>query len=68
MPVEQRNRCFRWVVFFAVLLTYIILSGLRTASGLITDQIMEEFYLTATVIDLLTSLHFALYPHFARDS
>lgn len=61
MQVEKRKQRFRWVVFFVVLLTYILLSGLRTASGLITDQIMEDFHLTATVAGLMTSLHFALY-------
>jgi sugar phosphate permease len=57
---KQANR-FRWVVFATVLFTYLLMSSQRTAPGLITDQIMLDFNVTATTIGLLTSIQFFVY-------
>jgi sugar phosphate permease len=56
----QKSR-FRWIVFGSVLFTYILMSSQRTAPGLITDQIMLDFNVTATTIGLLTSIQFFVY-------
>lgn len=52
---------FRWIVFSSVLFTYLLISSQRTAPGLITDQLMLEFEITATTIGLLTSIQFFIY-------
>ncbi|MEH7386906.1 MFS transporter [Bacillus sp. JJ1521] len=52
---------FRWVIFASVLFTYVIMSSQRTAPGLITDQLMTDFQVTATTIGLLTSIQFFVY-------
>lgn len=57
---KQRDK-FRWIVFTSVLFTYLLMSSQRTAPGLITDQIMVEFGVTATTIGLLTSIQFFVY-------
>ena len=58
--IKQNSR-FKWVVFASVLFTYIIISSQRTAPGLITDQIMLGFNVTATTIGLLASIQFFVY-------
>lgn len=57
---KQKSR-FRWVVFSSVLFTYLFMSSQRTAPGLITDQIMGDFQVTAATIGLLTSIQFLVY-------
>ncbi|MDR4887911.1 MFS transporter [Fredinandcohnia sp. QZ13] len=52
---------FRWVIFASVLFTYVVMSAQRTAPGLITDQLMTDFQVTATTIGLLTSIQFFVY-------
>ncbi|ASN05806.1 MFS transporter [Virgibacillus necropolis] len=59
--MENQNSRFRWVVFAAVLFTYLLMSSQRTAPGLITEQIMLDFNVTATTIGLLTSIQFFVY-------
>jgi sugar phosphate permease len=59
--LDQQNSRFRWVVFFSVLLTYLLMSSQRTAPGLITEQVMKDFHVTATTIGLLTSMQFFVY-------
>lgn len=59
--MEKQNSRFRWVVFASVLFIYLIISSQRTAPGLITDQIMLDFHVTATTIGLLTSIQFFVY-------
>lgn len=51
----------RWVVFAAVLFTYLIMSSQRIASGLITDQIMVDFNVTAVTVGSLASIQFFVY-------
>ncbi|MFC4560007.1 MFS transporter [Virgibacillus kekensis] len=59
--MDNQYSRFRWVVFAAVLLTYLLMSSQRTAPGLITEQIMLDFNVTATTIGLLTSIQFFVY-------
>lgn len=59
--MEKQNSRYRWVVFSAVLFTYFIIVSQRTAPGLISDQIMKDFNLTAATIGLLTSIQFLAY-------
>lgn len=59
--MDKQNSSFRWVVFASVLLTYLFISSQRTAPGLITDQVMNDFQVTATTIGLLTSIQFFVY-------
>ncbi|MBE4906462.1 MFS transporter [Bacillus luteolus] len=59
--MDKQNSRFRWVVFASVLFTYILMSSQRTAPGLITDQVMLDFSVTATTIGLLTSIQFFVY-------
>lgn len=59
--MDQQNSRFRWVVFVSVLLTYLLMSSQRTAPGLITEQVMKDFHVTATMIGLLTSMQFFVY-------
>ncbi|WP_442600053.1 MFS transporter [Neobacillus sp. D3-1R] len=59
--MEKQNSRYRWVVFASVLFTYLIISSQRTAPGLITEQVMLDFHVTATTIGLLTSIQFFVY-------
>lgn len=52
---------YRWVVFTAVLFTYLFMSSQRTAPGLVTEQIMTDFHMQATTFGLLTSIQFFVY-------
>lgn len=62
--VEKQTSKFRWVVFASVLFTYFLIVSQRTAPGLISDQLMKEFSLTASMIGLLTSIQFLAYAGF----
>ena len=57
---KQESR-YRWVVFGAVLLTYFFIVSQRTAPGLITDQLMKQFHVSAATIGLMSSLQFLAY-------
>lgn len=59
--MDKQNSRFRWIVFTSVLFTYLLMSSQRTAPGLIPDQIMLDFNVTATTIGLLTSIQFFVY-------
>ncbi|MGE8206840.1 MFS transporter [Heyndrickxia sp. NPDC080065] len=59
--MEKQNSRYRWVVFAAVLLSYLLIVSQRTAPGLISDQLMKEFNVTASTIGLLTSIQFLAY-------
>lgn len=59
--MEKQNSSYRWVVFSAVLFTYFLIVSQRTAPGLISDQLMKEFHLSASMIGLLTSIQFLAY-------
>ncbi|MFD1738663.1 MFS transporter [Bacillus salitolerans] len=59
--MDKQNSRFRWVVFASVLFTYLLMSSQRTAPGLITEQVMLDFSVTATTVGLLTSIQFFVY-------
>ncbi|MDQ0230077.1 MFS transporter [Metabacillus malikii] len=59
--MDKQNSKYRWVVFGSVLLTYFLIVSQRTAPGLITDQLMTDFHITASMIGLLTSVQFFAY-------
>lgn len=59
--MDKSHSRFRWVVFASVLFTYLLMSSQRTAPGLITDQVMQDFHVTATTIGLVTSIQFFVY-------
>lgn len=59
--MEKQKSSFRWVVYTSVLFTYLIISSQRTAPGLITDQIMRDFSVTASTIGVLSSIQFFVY-------
>lgn len=59
--MEKQNSSYRWVVFTAVLFTYFLIVSQRTAPGLISDQLMKDFNVSASTIGLLTSIQFLAY-------
>ncbi|MCM3764426.1 nitrate/nitrite transporter [Neobacillus niacini] len=59
--MEKQTSKYRWVVFSAVLFTYFLIVSQRTAPGLITDQLMKDFNITASTIGLLASIQFLAY-------
>jgi sugar phosphate permease len=59
--VQKRNPKYRWIVFGLVLFTYLFMSAQRTAPGLITNEIMRDFQVTAATIGLLASIQFFVY-------
>lgn len=59
--MDKQNSRFRWVVFATVTCTYLFMSSQRTAPGLITDQLMSDFSITASTIGLLASIQFLVY-------
>ncbi|MDQ0200518.1 MFS transporter [Neobacillus ginsengisoli] len=62
--MEKQNSKYRWVVFATVLLTYFLIVTQRTAPGLISDQLMKDFNVSAATIGLLTSIQFLAYAGF----
>jgi sugar phosphate permease len=59
--LDKQNSKYRWVVFTAVLFTYFLIVSQRTAPGLISDQLMKDFNVTASTIGLMTSIQFLAY-------
>lgn len=59
--MEKQNSKYRWVIFGSVLFSYFIIVSQRTAPGLITDQLMKDFGITAATIGLITSIQFLAY-------
>ncbi|MEG0450715.1 MAG: MFS transporter [Lysinibacillus sp.] len=59
--MEKQNSRYRWIVFVAVLFTYLLMASQRTAPGLITEQLMRDFNVTASTIGLMTSIQFFVY-------
>ncbi|MFD1773127.1 MFS transporter [Paenibacillus rhizophilus] len=59
--MDKQNSKYRWIVFTAVLFTYFLVVSQRTAPGLITDQLMKDFNVSASTIGLLTSIQFLAY-------
>ncbi|WHX98416.1 MFS transporter [Neobacillus sp. DY30] len=62
--MKKQESSYRWVVFSTVLLAYFIIISQRTAPGLITDQLMKDFHVSAAVIGLVSSFQFFAYAGF----
>jgi len=58
---KHHNSSYRWIVFITVLLAYFLIVSQRTAPGLITDQVMKDFQISAAVVGLMTSIQFVAY-------
>jgi MFS family permease len=61
LKMNKQESSYRWVVFSTVLLAYFIIISQRTAPGLITDQLMKDFHVSAAVIGLMSSIQFFAY-------
>ncbi|MCH7323189.1 MFS transporter [Solibacillus sp. MA9] len=59
--MEKQKSRYRWIVFVSVLLTYLLMASQRTAPGIITNNLMEDFDLTTSEIGLLMSIQFFVY-------
>jgi MFS family permease len=59
--MNRQESNYRWVVFGTVLLAYFLIISQRTAPGLITDQLMEDFHVSAAVIGFMSSFQFFAY-------
>lgn len=59
--MNKQESGYRWVVFCTVLFAYFIIVSQRTAPGLITDELMKDFHVSASVIGLLSSIQFFAY-------
>ena len=59
--MDKRASKYRWIVFASVMLTYLLMASQRTAPGLITDQVMRDFDVTAATIGFLISIQFFVY-------
>ncbi|WP_066253791.1 MFS transporter [Neobacillus drentensis] len=59
--MEKQTSKYRWVVFVSILFTYLLIVSQRTAPGLISDQLMKDFNISAATIGLLTSIQFFAY-------
>ncbi|SOC05854.1 sugar phosphate permease [Ureibacillus xyleni] len=57
---KQDSR-YRWIVLVVTLLVYFLIISQRTAPGVITDQLMIEFQVSATIIGLMSSFQFFAY-------
>jgi sugar phosphate permease len=59
--MNKQESGYRWVVFGTVLFAYFVILCQRTAPGLITDQLMKDFHVSASTIGLLSSVQFLAY-------
>lgn len=59
--MRKQESNYRWVVFGTVLLAYFLIVSQRTAPGLITDQLMWEFQVSAAIIGFISSVQFFAY-------
>lgn len=64
MMMKRQESSYRWVVFCTVLFAYFMILSQRTAPGLITDQLMKDFHVSAAIIGLMSSFQFFAYAGF----
>jgi MFS family permease len=62
--MKKQESGYRWVVFGTALLAYFLIVSQRTAPGLITDQLMKDFHVSASIIGLMSSIQFLAYAGF----
>ncbi|MDF2606728.1 MAG: transporter, partial [Bacillales bacterium] len=59
--MNKQESGYRWVVFYTVLFAYFIIVSQRTAPGLITNQLINEFNVSASTIGLMAGIQFFAY-------
>ncbi|WP_121610700.1 MFS transporter [Mesobacillus foraminis] len=59
--MNKQESSYRWVVFGTVIFAYFLIVSQRTAPGLITDQLMRDFEVSASTIGLMSSIQFLAY-------
>ncbi|CAH0307126.1 putative sulfoacetate transporter SauU [Peribacillus sp. Bi96] len=59
--MNKQESGYRWVVFGTVLFAYFLIVSQRTAPGLITDQLMKDFHVSASTIGLMSGIQFLAY-------
>ncbi|RFU70307.1 MFS transporter [Peribacillus saganii] len=59
--MNKQESGYRWGVFGTVLFVYFLIVSQRTAPGLITDQLMKDFHVSAAAIGLMTGIQFLSY-------
>ena len=59
--MENQNNSYRWIVFGVVLFTYFMSVSQRTAPGLITDTLINEFTISASIMGIMASIQFLAY-------
>ncbi len=59
--MNKQESSYRWVVFGTVIFAYFLIVSQRTAPGLITDQLMSDFEVSASTIGLMSSIQFLAY-------
>lgn len=59
--MNKQESGYRWVVFGTVIFAYFLIVSQRTAPGLITDQLMKDFQVSASTIGLMSSIQFLAY-------
>lgn len=62
--MNKTNHSYKWIVFTTVLFAYFLVMSQRTAPGLITDQLMTEFHVSAVIIGLMSSFQYFAYAGF----
>lgn len=61
VKMDKQHHRYRWTIFYTVLIVYFLVVSQRTAPGLITDQLMKQFDVSAAMIGLMTSVQFLAY-------
>ncbi len=61
MGLDKKESGYRWIVFSAVLFAYFLIVSQRTAPGLITEQIMNDFHISASTVGMISSIQFLAY-------
>lgn len=59
MDIKQSK--YRWTVFFTMIAMFFFVMIQRTAPGVITDQLMDTFRISASTIGLTTGIQFLAY-------
>lgn len=63
METEQKSG-YKWIVFITILFAYLLIVSQRTAPGLITDRLMDEFHISASTLGVLAGIQFVSYAGF----
>lgn len=59
--MTRQESPYRWVVLFTALAVYYLIVSQRTAPGLVTNQWMSEFHVSAGALGLMDSVQFLAY-------